>query len=148
MIPNRCEIYNFDLISKVVGLPTEHVIHLDISVGDSIVMQVLDSLTDLQKHNTRDISNIAGSIFLGDIVDYLRVSVVSEVELIPIHDLSEVAQFIDADDAIVTVHDLVALCDVFVLESFEDVELVVEDIQAVCELSICCKESMLFEAND
>lgn len=77
MISDRCEIDNFDLISKVVGLPTEHVIHLDISVGYFIVMQILYSLTDFQKYNTGNISNIAGSIFLRDVADYLRVSVVS-----------------------------------------------------------------------
>lgn len=72
-------------------------------------MQVLDSFTDLQKHNSSDIPNITGPVFLGDVADYLRISVVSHVEFIPIHDLSEVAELVDADNAIVSVHDLITL---------------------------------------
>ena len=148
MIPNCRKIYNLHLISKIAGLSAENVINLDVSIGDSVVMQVLDPFTDLQKHNASYIADTAGPVFLGDVADHLRVSVVFHVEFVPVHDLSEVAELIDADDAIVAVHDLVALRDVLVLESFEDVELVVEDVQTIGELSVGCEESMLFQADD
>lgn len=147
MIPNCRKIYNLHLISKIAGLSAENVINLDVSIGDSVVMQVLDAFTDLQKHNASYITDTAGPVFLGDVAGHLRVSVVFHVEFVPVHDLSEVAELIDADDAIVAVHDLVALRDVLVLETFEDVELVVEDVQTIGELSVGCEESMLFQAD-
>jgi hypothetical protein len=109
-------------------------------------MEVLDSLANLEEDDAGDVANIGGAVLLGDVLDNFGIAIVSEVELVPVHNLPQVAEFVHTDNPVTAVHDFVAACDVFMVQSLEDVQLVIEDVEAVCEFSVRGKETMLFEA--
>ena len=46
-IPNSSEVDYFDLITSIRCFPAEDIVNLDVSIGDSFIMQVLYPLTDL-----------------------------------------------------------------------------------------------------
>jgi hypothetical protein len=63
-ISNSCKIDYLYLVSSIWGLSTKNIIHFYISVGDSLIVQILYSLANLQKYNSCDISNIRCPIFI------------------------------------------------------------------------------------
>lgn len=88
VIPNRSKIDYFNLISKIRCLSTQNIVNLHISVGDIFIVKVFYSFTNLQKDYSGYISKIICSIFWWYILNNFRVSVVSKVQFIPIHDLA------------------------------------------------------------
>lgn len=54
-IPDSGEINNFDFIPIVGGSTTEHIVNLDISVGNLMVMHILDCLANFNENDPGDI---------------------------------------------------------------------------------------------
>lgn len=116
-ISDSCKIDNFDLISNIGSLTAKNIVYLNIPIGDSLVVHVLYALTHLQEDNPADISQVSSPIFAWNVLHDLRVSIVAQIEFVPVHDLSEVAQLVHHDDLITTVYDLWAACDILMIES-------------------------------
>ena len=52
---NGCEVDDDNLISELLSLSTEDVVHFDISVGDVVIMEVFDCLTNFKENNSGDV---------------------------------------------------------------------------------------------
>lgn len=46
------------------------------------------------------------------------------IRLIPIHNLAKVAKLVDSNNAIITVNDFIASSNIFMVDAFEDIQLV------------------------
>lgn len=114
-VSDSSKVDYLDLIASIRCLPAEDIVDFDISVSDSFIMQVLYPLADLQEDDSRNITHISRPILIGDVLHDLRVSIVTQIQLIPIHDLAQIAQLVDSDDLITTIHNLRTPCDVFVV---------------------------------
>jgi len=79
VIPNRSKIDYFYLISEIWCLSTQNIVNLHVSIGDIFIVKVFYSFTNLQKDYSCYISKIICSIFCWNILNNLRVSVVSKV---------------------------------------------------------------------
>ncbi len=87
-ISNCSKIDYFDLVSQIRSLLTEDIIHFDIAIADGVIMEILYCFTNLKEYDPCDVCQIISSIFFRNILDYLRVTIVSAMQLIPIHNLA------------------------------------------------------------
>lgn len=53
-------------------------------------MQVLYALAHLQEDNSGDIAHASRPVLVGDVLHDLRISIVTKIQLVPVHDLTQI----------------------------------------------------------
>lgn len=64
LIPNSCEINHQDLVAHFFAFPAKKVIHLDVSVCDTVLVQVLHPLADLDEDYTSDVPEVVRLVLI------------------------------------------------------------------------------------
>jgi hypothetical protein len=145
LVANGGEIDYNNLIAHVLGFSAEYVVDFDVAVGDVVVMQILHSLADFYENDPSDVPEIVCFVLRAHVFYNFGVTEVDFVQLVPVHDLAQSAQFVDCADFVAAVDYLQTASDVGMLQSFQNVEFVLEDIETVCEISIGREEPLFFE---
>lgn len=117
LISNSSKISHFNFLKLIHSLRTQNVVNFNITISNALIMQILNSRTNLHKNNSSHISNFRNTIFTFNIFNNLLISCIIFFKLVPIHNLSIYAQLVNQIYFLGWVQYFIECCDVFVIDS-------------------------------
>lgn len=136
-VDNSGEINHFAVVSPFLSLLAKYVVHLDIPIGNVMIMKVFDCLAELNEDDPSNTAQVISLVFLGDILDNSAAALIAAVQLHPDHDLAQLAQLMDAIDAMFAIDNLETLRDVLMLQFFNNAQLSRQCFQGIAVLPTC-----------